>query len=189
MLQSGLAWLAAGRATASEDKSPEGMVHIPASEFTMGSPHAEASGPGSRGGRGRGSRADNRHTVRLSEFYIGKYLVTNAEYKLFCDEAASRYRPGGNRRQSGGSYRDNPQFDWTEKANHPVLFVAYDQAMAYCKWVSGKPGWNVTLPSEAQWVLTGPAARAFNVEVVLHDSQLALAYACGTGSGVVIAER
>jgi formylglycine-generating enzyme required for sulfatase activity len=127
------------------------MVRIPAGEFTMGSPYAEIGGPGGRGGPGRGSRGDNRHTVRLSEFYIGKYLVTNVEYKSFCDDAGLRYRPGGNRRQGGGSYWADPQFDWTEKANHPVLFVGYDQAMAYCKWVSGKTGWNVTLPSEAQW--------------------------------------
>ena len=151
MLQSGLGWLVANRARAFEDKTPEGMVHIPAGEFVMGSPSAEGGGPAGRGGPGRGSRTDNRHVVKLSDFYIGKYLVTNAEYKLFCDAAGSRYRPSGNRRDGGGSYWDNPQFDWSEKANHPVLFVGYDQAMAYCKWLSVKITWTVTLPSEAQW--------------------------------------
>jgi formylglycine-generating enzyme required for sulfatase activity len=29
--------------------------------------------------------------------------------------------------------------------------VGYNQAMAYCKWVSEKTGWNTTLPSDAQW--------------------------------------
>ncbi len=152
MLKSGLVWLAAGNATAWSDEAPQGMVLIPAGEFVMGSRFAEAEG---RGGPGRGSRPDSsqdsRHIVRLSDFHIGRNLVTNAEYKAFCDAAGARYRPGGDRRAGGGSYWDHPDFDWTEKANHPVLWVGYNQAMDYCGWVSARSGWNVTLPSEAQW--------------------------------------
>jgi formylglycine-generating enzyme required for sulfatase activity len=149
ILQSGLVWLtAAGHAKAADDEAPEGMVHIPGGEFVMGSPNAEAGG---RGGPGRGSHIDSRHTVRLTDFHIGRNLVTNAEYKAFCDAAGARYRPGGGRREGGGSYWDSPDFNWAEKANHPVLWVGYNQAMDYCGWLSARTAWSVTLPSEAQW--------------------------------------
>jgi len=158
VLQSGIAWLAASGARSfgqTSTKPPEDMIHIPAGEFVMGSPRGEVSQPAVQGGRGtgpgRGARSDTRHTVRLSEFYIGKNLVTNAEYKLFCDAAGSRYRPSGNRREGIASYWDSPDFNWTEKVSHPVLFVGYNQVTAYCQWVSARTGWNVTLPSEAQW--------------------------------------
>jgi len=112
-------------------KPPDDMIHIPAGEFVMGSPRGEVSQPAAQGGRGtgpgRGSRNDTRRTVRLSEFHIGKNLVTNAEYKLFCDAAGSRYKPGGNRRDGVASYWDSPEFNWAEKDSHPVLFVGYNQ--------------------------------------------------------------
>lgn len=76
------------------------MVYIPAGSFVMGSPAGEISLPDARGEGGPpggGSRGDTRHNVRLSAFCISKFLVTNAQYKLFCDFAGSQYRPGGRR--------------------------------------------------------------------------------------------
>jgi formylglycine-generating enzyme required for sulfatase activity len=131
-------------------RAPEGMTYIPPGPFVMGAARAEVSTPSSRAGRGPGgpgpgrggNTADTRHTVRLSGFYIGKYLVTNAEYRQFTEAVNGRYRP---------QYWDNPAFDAKAKANHPVLWVGYDQAMAYCRWLSEKTKSNITLPSEAQW--------------------------------------
>jgi formylglycine-generating enzyme required for sulfatase activity len=128
---------------------PEGMVYIPAGSYVMGAAKGEISRP-SGAGPGNGERGDTRHNVRLSAFCISKYLITNAQYKLFCDAAGPEFRPGG-RMRGGGCYWDNPLFDWKRKANHPVLWAGYNQAMAYCQWVSGNTGWKVTLPSEAQW--------------------------------------
>jgi formylglycine-generating enzyme required for sulfatase activity len=128
--------LAAGRLIGETRRVPEGMVHIPDGEFVMGSSRAEISKADGQ------SRGDTRHTVRLSAFYISKYLTTNAQYKLFCDAAGAQYRPG---------YWDKSSFNLEAKADHPVLWVGYNQAAAYCKWLSEKTGWTVSLPSEAQW--------------------------------------
>jgi formylglycine-generating enzyme required for sulfatase activity len=38
---------------------------------------------------------------------------------------------------------DNPEF--------PIIRVSWDEAMAFCQWLSKKTGKNVTLPTEAQW--------------------------------------
>src|SRR5262249_6689163 len=130
------------------DKSrvPESMLYIPQGTFVMGAPRTKVSAPappptgapdrseisgvrnGGRGpGRGPGGNfKDSRHAVRLSGFFISKYLVTNADYSEFVEAAGRQYRP---------RYWDNPAFDANAKANHPVLWVGYDEATAYCRWL------------------------------------------------------
>lgn len=36
-------------------------------------------------------------------------------------------------------------------ANHPVVQVSWKDAMAYCEWLSRKMGYQISLPTEAQW--------------------------------------
>jgi len=120
---------------------PEGMVFIAAGSYVMGaasSPTYTVNADGSV----TSSNGDNRHAVTLSDFCIGKYQITNAQYKAFCDEMGSSYQP---------AYWSNSAFNAVTKANHPVLYVGYNNAVAYCAWVAKKTGWTVTLPSEAQW--------------------------------------
>lgn len=40
--------------------------------------------------------------------------------------------------------------DWGRK-NRPVIFVSWDDASAYCQWLSQKTGLRFNLPTEAQW--------------------------------------
>lgn len=101
---------------------PEGMVYIPAGEFTAGT----------------GSSA---RKVKLEGYCIGIYHVTNAEYKAFLDATNSRSAP---RYWTGGTY---PR----DRANHPVAFVSLDQARAYARWVSKETGWDVAIPTADQW--------------------------------------
>ncbi len=141
---------------------PEGMVFVPAGEFVMGA----QSSPGYRfnaDGSLSNSNLDNRHTVALSAYCVSKYPVTNGQYRVFCDDAGSSYRPGGPR---GGKscYWDNPEFLWENRSNHPVLWVGYNKAQAYCDWVSMKTGWKMSLPSEAQWERAARGATATGAE-------------------------
>lgn len=83
------------------------------------------------------------HDVTLAAFEIGKYEVTNAQYKAFCD--ATR-RP----------YPEEPNFpnirDYFEKyPNYPVVRVSWEDANAYCVWLSEKTGNLYRLPTEAEW--------------------------------------
>jgi formylglycine-generating enzyme required for sulfatase activity len=115
---------------------PEGMVYVPAGSFVMGT-NRPAGMPGT---------GNPAHTVKLSAYCIAKYMVTNAEYKAFCDEMGSNYR-------SSMWPSDEAELDafLAEKPNHPVLGVSWTNAMAYCDWISSKIGRKITLPSEAQW--------------------------------------
>jgi len=102
------------------------MVTVPAGEFTMGGKGADEEKP--------------EHRISLPEFRIGKYPVTNAEYRRFLDETGHPVPPSWEE----GSYPAG-------KANHPVVTVSWHDALAYCKWLSQKTGRGYRLPTEAEW--------------------------------------
>ncbi|MFC1639485.1 formylglycine-generating enzyme family protein [Gemmatimonadota bacterium] len=99
------------------------------------------------------------HPVRIATFYIGKYKITNAEYKKFVDAGgyadSSHWEAGGfgdygsepryweNERFKGGNLAGNEEF--------PVVGVSWYEAMAYCAWLSSVTGEKYRLPTEAEW--------------------------------------
>ncbi len=112
--------------TAFQDRLKDGgrgpeMVVIPAGEFWMGSPESED-------GRDDDER---RHRVSVKTFAIGKYEVTNGEYR--------RFKRSHN---SGGSFNDDRQ---------PVIEVNWIDAVAYAEWLSEQTGERYRLPTEAEW--------------------------------------
>ena len=118
--------------------APTSAPRIPAGDFLMGASDAEA---------------DERpvHRVTVSEFFIGRFPVTNDEYARF----VRADRPSGARRSAscrsiaaGGrdaSSRISPRLTCGRTAirppghgNHPVVLVRYDDAVAYCAWLVGR---------------------------------------------------
>ena len=100
------------------------LVRIPASEFLMGSTDADMSAQ---------SNEKPQHKVTLDEYLIGKYDVTNAQFAVYAQVYG---------------------LNWTMppgKENHPVANVSWDDAVAFCAWVSRVTGRTVMLPTEAQW--------------------------------------
>ena len=100
---------------------PNPMVTIPAGKFTMGTDE-------------RLSDEGPQHEVYLDAFKIDKYEVTNLQYKKFIDET-------GRRSPSHFRNRTYPE----GKVDHPVTFVSWQDAKAYCEWAGKR------LPTDKEW--------------------------------------
>ncbi len=117
------------------------MVRIPAGPFLMGSSDEEIKkvvrdlGGGEVGPDIQWFAAERpQHEVYVEELYIDKYEVTSAQYKDFA-QATGRPVP---RHWEGGTYPEG-------KKDHPVVYVSWEDADAYCRWVGKR------LPKEAEW--------------------------------------
>jgi formylglycine-generating enzyme required for sulfatase activity len=76
-----------------------------------------------------------QHEVDLPGYWIGRYPVTVAQFRVFVEESGYEVHKRS---------LDDP-------ADHPVRYVSWHDAIAYCRWLSGKTGLAVRLPSEAEW--------------------------------------
>lgn len=116
------------------------MVYIPSGSFVMG---ADSSSVDS-------IYYDNRdelpaHEVHLSAFLIGRYEVTNIQYYEFWKEEGAERTPADT--SAIGKW---PAVALA-KPNFPVIGVSWEDAMAFCRWLSLRTGEHYTLPTEAQW--------------------------------------
>ncbi len=103
-----------------------GMVLVPAGPYDMGADYWWPYGL-------------PIHTVNVPAFYIDKYEVTNAQYKLFCDATARAYPDDPGFEGIPPNYFTNPAY-----ANYPVVMVSWDDARAYATWAGKR------LPTEAE---------------------------------------
>lgn len=78
------------------------------------------------------------HTVFLDEYWIDQTEVTNAQYAL-CVAAGDCTKPLDLESQINRWYQDK------KFADHPVVFVDWNQAKDYCAWAGRR------LPTEAEW--------------------------------------
>ncbi len=77
-------------------------------------------------------------------YWLARFPVTVAQFRLFLEQTGTQ--PG------------NPDC-LNGPANHPVVWVSWHEAMAFCRWLTDRwqaPGWlpddwSVSLPSEAEW--------------------------------------
>lgn len=76
------------------------------------------------------------HEVTLSDFQMGKYEITVAEYRTFC-EATNRNMP------------KEPEWGWID--NHPIINTNWYDTQAYIKWLNQKTGESYRLPTEAEF--------------------------------------
>jgi hypothetical protein len=108
------------------DPRPGELVSIPEGLFLMGDDEDEDAKP--------------RHEVFLPTYQIGKYPVTNAEFKEFVDAGGYREKRWWTAagwgckeadKQSEPRYWDDTRLN---KPNQPVVGVSWFEALAYCRW-------------------------------------------------------
>jgi formylglycine-generating enzyme required for sulfatase activity len=124
------------------------LARIPAGDFLMGS----------------SEMADERpvHRVHLSEFFISRFEVSHDEYARFV--RATDYRSPSIRDVPIVAAHEAPMFrnlampyEWRRgeppagRGSHPVVLIGYDDAAAYCRWLSAELKRTFRLPTEAEW--------------------------------------
>lgn len=142
-----------------------GFVEIPAGSFLMGSnPEQDPDAYEDEGPYLYEKDAQPQHAVFLPRYYIARYPVTVAQFRVFVEteKLPEAKRADYLRRLAG------------QLANHPVVRVNWHDAVAYCHWLTRQlrenppvqlasivcqEEWEVMLPSEAEWE---KAARGVN---------------------------
>ena len=94
------------------------LVRIPGGEFLMGSPEGEEC-----------DTERPQHKVTVLEFWMGKYPITQAQYKAVIGNNPSRFKGD----------------------EHPVESLSWSDALRFCEKLSKKTGGPFRLPSEAEW--------------------------------------
>lgn len=108
------------------------FVRIPAGSFAMGSETGDE---------------DEKPVTLITiakPFWISQFEITNAQYRVFA--------PG---HDSGVESLHGYQFGIrgipVNKPDQPVVRVSWNDAQAFCRWLSERTGLPINLPTEAQW--------------------------------------
>jgi formylglycine-generating enzyme required for sulfatase activity len=108
------------------------LMRVPAGEFLMGDcDSAEDEQPVS--------------AIRIAQpFWMARWEINNAQFACFDPTHDSRVEDKNTYQFGIHGYPAN-------EAAQPVVRVSWQEAMAFCRWLSDRTGQRFSLPTEAQW--------------------------------------
>lgn len=117
------------------------LIYIPNGEFLMGSDDPRLK-----------DACHPQHPVDLGPYCIARSPVTNADYQRFTENNPDYPVPHN-------PMRFAQRYNWDEEArtyprgleDHPVVLITWQDARAYCRWLTEVTGYQFRLPSEAEW--------------------------------------
>ncbi|GAB4378505.1 MAG: hypothetical protein Kow00121_30470 [Elainellaceae cyanobacterium] len=113
------------------------LVKLPAGHFEMGAPDEEI---------GRSDNEGPLHSVTVRSFFMGKYPVTQAQWKV----VAALPKVDRDLEPDPSEFKGDVG-EASRNENRPVEQVSWDEAIEFCKRLSTKTGREYRLPTEAEW--------------------------------------
>ncbi len=104
-----------------------------------------------------------QHRVRITKpFCLGTYHVTRGQFRQFVTD--SGYKTDAEKGDKPGAFGWDPEtrtfvfnkkyswqnVDFEQTDEHPVVNISWNDAVAFCKWLSRKEGKKYRLPTEAE---------------------------------------
>jgi formylglycine-generating enzyme required for sulfatase activity len=144
------------------------LVRIPPGEFVMGN-HDELAILARAFPRYEARRLQELddelpHKVRITKaYYLGAYEVTRGQFQRFVQHTsyvseAERDATGGwGYNPTLGDFQGrDPRYSWKDAGfaqsdDHPVVNITWNDAVAFCQWLSRREGRTYRLPTEAEW--------------------------------------
>ncbi|MDJ0678483.1 MAG: formylglycine-generating enzyme family protein [Xenococcaceae cyanobacterium MO_167.B52] len=120
------------------DGVPLEMVLIPDGTFTMGAPERE---------EGSDSSERPQHNVTISPFLMGRYPITQAQWKAVAQKTDLKVKE--DLKPDPSSFKE--PYQGIDRWQRPVETVNWYEAVEFCQRLSKLTGKNYRLPSEAEW--------------------------------------
>ena len=142
--------LIAGHASAQDGQRIEGAVAVTGGTFLMGTPAAAVAQLRERyqiGFPGVFEEEAPAHLVTVSDLFLDRHEVSNERFAVFLEDHPEWRKAEVPEDRHNGRYLE----DWVDttpppaKRDHPVVFVTWHAALAFCQWAGGR------LPTEAEW--------------------------------------
>jgi len=120
----------------------DSMIYIKGGSFQMGNVLGE-------------THERPAHTVSVSGFYLAKYELTVGEFRAFIEdsgyETEAEKIATQDKSRAKYTWQNDPEGNPAPDQN-PVVFVIWNDAVAYCAWLSAASGLTYRLPTEAEMI-------------------------------------
>ena len=107
--------------------------------------------------------SEEQHEVEITKpFHMGVYTVTVGQFRQFVKDAG--YKTEAEKDGAGGwgynaarkAFDSDQKYNWQnvgweQTDDHPVVNVTWNDAVAFCDWMSKKEDKQYRLPTEAEW--------------------------------------
>ncbi len=143
------------------------FVRVKAGTFTMGSTPEQIKAVNEEIKKaGFSYTADDegptRQVTLTKDYFLGECEVTRGQFRKFVE--AEGYKTEAEADGKGGygwdtakkTWVQDPKYTWRDPGfvqtdEHPVVEVSWNDAVAFCEWLSRKEGKTYRLPTEAEW--------------------------------------
>ena len=108
-----------------------------------------------------------QHAVSITKpLFMGMHPITRGQFKQFVADTAYKTDTEKDKKllawgwdSEKKQFSNDKKYSWKNTGfkqtdKHPVVNVTWNDALAFCKWLSKKEGKNYRLPTEAEWEYT-----------------------------------